>query len=52
MLDEFEIACLVKFIEKFNLLEEKAYDDNTVVDFVVWKMFYIAVAMKSIHNDD
>jgi hypothetical protein len=52
MFNEFELACWVKFIEKFNLLEESyhTYEAQAVLSSALWQIFYIAVATKSILN--
>lgn len=54
MLDELEIVCWTKFIDKFNLLEESysVPDSKAVLDIALWQVFYIAVAAKSILNDE
>jgi hypothetical protein len=54
MLDELEIVCWTKFIDKFNLLEESysVPDSKAVLEIALWQVFYIAVATKSILNDE
>ena len=54
MLDELEIVCWTKFIDRFNLLEESysILDSKAVLDIALWQAFYIAVASKSILNDN
>jgi hypothetical protein len=54
MLDEFEIVCWTRFIDNFNLLEHtySAYESKSALDCALWFAFYIAVATKSVLNDD
>ncbi len=54
MLDELEIVCWTKFIDKFNLLEDSYSipDSKAVLEIALWQAFYIAVAAKSILNED
>lgn len=54
MFDEMEIACWVRFIDRFNLLEEtfSVYDLQHILSSCLWQLFYIAVATKLLINDD
>ena len=54
MFDELEIACWIKFIDRFNLLEEtySVYDPQYILQSCLWQIFYIAVATKLLLNDE
>ena len=54
MFDEMEIACWVRFVDRFNLLEEtySVHDLQLILSSCLWQLFYIAVATKFIVNND
>jgi hypothetical protein len=53
-MDELEIACWIKFTDKFNFQDQAQLTINAqeILEKFLWNLFYIAVATKNILNDD
>jgi len=54
LMDELEIACWIKFTDKFNFQDQAQLTINAqeILEKFLWNLFYIAVATKNILNDD